>query len=143
MKSSFYVLASLTLFIYSLADSTAGGVTVGNGQGSIIVGLSIEGNFYSEENLTNFASDIIQDIHKGDHLRINHMKAVGRCNQDFGQVKALDFNKFYDMEEDQLNLRKQYFGYMQIELKNCKDIEAIEADEPHGGEALWEIDRDF
>lgn len=125
------VILSTTVF--------AGGVTVGNGQGKVLVGISLRNNFQGEMDVTDFANHLIQKIRLGKFKRVNKMKKDGRCADDYSQAKILNVESFYTVKNGQLSLDREYMGYLQVELKDCKKIDTITADEPFGGRDLWDL----
>jgi len=117
----------------------AGGVTVGNGQGKVLVGISLRNNFQGEMDVTDFADQLIKEIRKGQFQRINKMKKDGHCADSYSQAKLLNVESFYTVKNGQLSLDREYMGYLQVELKDCKNINTISADEPFGGRDLWDL----
>lgn len=132
------ILLSLTLTIVCLG-ANAGGVTVGNGQGRVIVGLSLKNDFETEFDLTQYADQIINEIHKLNFKRIIKMRRAGDCDPSYAQVQTLDVQSFYKLLNGELTLKREYVGYLKVELKECKKIKNILADEPFGGEELWDF----
>lgn len=136
MKRSYLLVLSLIVLI---SESFAGGVTVGNGQGRVLVGLSLKNNFRTEGELTQEAQIIIEAIQREQYLRVKKMQTQGQCQQDHSQVKSLNVESFLPVVNGHLSLEREYVGYLQVELKDCKQINKIEADEPFGGPDFWDL----
>ena len=132
-------LSLLLALILSSFQSFPGGVTVGNGQGRVIVGLSLRQDFQKEEDLVMEAQMLIDEIHRGDNLRINDMIAQGNCEVSSQSVKSLKTQKFFKFIGDEISEEKEVIGYLQVELSKCKTHELISADEPYGGYEFWEL----
>jgi hypothetical protein len=130
---SFLILAFLGL------NANGGGVTVGNGQGRTIVGLSLKKNFKTEFDLTKYANQVITAIGQKGFKRIIKMKKAGECSHDYTQVKDLNIQSFFPILDGELTLEKEYVGYLKVELKDCKKSEKISSDTPYGGADLWDM----
>ncbi len=130
---SFLILAFLGL------NAFGGGVTVGNGQGRTIVGLSLKKNFKTEIDLTKYANQIITAIGQKGFKRIINMKRAGECSNDYTQIKDLNIQSFFPIMDGELTLEKEYVGYLKVELKDCKKVEKLSGDTPYGGADLWDI----
>jgi hypothetical protein len=89
--------------------------------------------------LTNEAQLIIDSIRRDEFLRVKKMQADGKCHMDYSQVKSLNIESFLPIVNGHLSLEREYVGYLQVELKECKQINKIEADEPFGGADFWEL----
>lgn len=132
-------LALVGLFFISCPVINAGGVTVGNGQGKVLVGLSLKKDFRSEEELTMEAEQIIESIRRDQFERVKKMQTQGKCRRDYSVVKSLNVESFLPIVNGQLSLEREYVGYLQVELSDCKQINKIEADSPFGGPDFWEF----
>lgn len=137
MKES--VLLVLACFMAMIGDTSAGGVTVGNGQGKVLVGLSLKNDFKTEFDLKTEAQNIIDSINRDQFERVKKMQADGMCQADYSQVKSLNIETFLPIINGHLSLEREYVGYLQVELKECKHINKIEADEPFGGSDFWDL----
>ena len=133
------VLFIMTCFLVLSSKGFAGGVTVGNGQGKVLVGLSLKNDFRTEMDLTHEAQLIIDSIQRDQYQRVKKMQADGKCKLSYSQVKSLNIESFLPIINGHLSLEREYVGYLQVELKECKQINKIEADEPFGGADFWEL----
>ncbi len=128
----------MLLSMFFTNTSQGGGVTVGNGQGRFIVGITLQDRYLFEDQLKKSAEDLIDLIHLGKFKRINEMIEVGQCDPSYIKINDLRAKRFYIIEEGVFKKEKEYIGYLQIELKDCLNIDAIMADDPYGGTDFWE-----
>lgn len=128
------MLASMFL----INTSQGGGVTVGNGQGSIIVGFNLQNHYLFEKELMSSVEELIQQIKNGEFERINEIIAKGNCDPSHIKVEKFRSKKFYIIDQGVFKKEKEFVGYLQIELKECQNTDAIMADDPYGGFEFWE-----
>ncbi|NDB55318.1 hypothetical protein EB169_05755 [archaeon] len=127
------------LSFFCINTSHGGGVTVGNGQGNIIVGISLQNQYLYEDQLMKSAEDVIQRIYNGEFDRLNQIIADGNCDPSYVKIDGLKSKRFYILDQGILKKEKEFVGYLQIELKDCQTIDEIMSDEPYGGIEFWEI----
>ena len=126
------------LSLFLMNNSHGGGVTVGNGQGRIIVGITLQDRYLVEDQLMKSAEDIIHLIKNGEFGRINEMIDKGMCDPNYVKVEVLKSKRFYIIDNGVFKRDKEFVGYLQVELKDCQNMHAIMADEPYGGSEFWE-----
>lgn len=131
-------MTTALVLLFSISSIFSGGISVGSGQGKTIVGLSLKGDFQKESDLMLEAEYVIQEIMKGQSKRLNTMKTSGHCDHDFYRVDELDVAAYYPIEKDGLDLKKEYVGYLTIELKDCKKPANILDDNRFGWDELWD-----
>jgi hypothetical protein len=73
---------------------TAGGVTVGNGKDSVVVGFSLKNDYRSEGELKLAAQEMIESIQEGSFSRLQEMERLGQCDLGKHLIKSLKVESF-------------------------------------------------
>lgn len=130
---------TLAAFILFMTNAFPGGVTVGNGTGKVIVGVSVKHGFQNESDLLTYSQSLIYDINGGVNPRVEKMIQDGQCKTNYRSVKKLATETFIPIVDGDLGDTKEYIGYLLVELDQCKKIEHIKADMPFGGYEFWDL----
>ena len=117
-----------------------GGVTVGNGHGQVFVGLNL-GGFEQKELILKKANKIKKMIKVNKHPQIQAIKKQGQCQDNYAKIVALDENSFYKIKDGLVIPDLKHYGHMRVELKGCKKIKYMSAEEPYGGRELWDLQK--
>jgi hypothetical protein len=123
---------------FFISSVFSGGISVGSGQGKIIVGLSLDSGFTEEAQLMHNAESLIAQISNGANRKINHMINSGSCSKTYSRVDELDVTTYFPVDKNGLALQKQHVGFLTVELNDCTRPSKINSELRFGWAELWE-----